>query len=144
VDVVQTLTLFYVIPIALWLALIGVLFRVWWTRRLEESLAYLVFLRQRRAFFTSLIVGLAALHVLYESVRISNGFGWISNVYMFEIGIGTSVAGGVLVFLFAWRLLWRGAPQRSLSTVLDLPEPLLYSLGVVDRTESGRDPRPED
>jgi pilus assembly protein TadC len=131
----DTLALFYVIPIALWLALVVILFRVWWSRKLEDSLAYLVFLRERKVLFVSLFASLAALHVAEESLQITNGFGWISDSMTLDIGLAGSVAGAVIIFLFGWLLL-RGASihvQRPI--VLDVPPQLAYSLGVLDRSE---------
>jgi hypothetical protein len=144
VNEAQNLALFYLIPIALWVALLLIVFRVWWSRKLEDSLAYLVYLRERRVLFVSLIVGLAFLHMANEAVKIANGFGWIGDYATLGVGIVVSVAGTLIVFLFAWFLLWRGPSQVPRPIVLDVPENLAYSLGVLDRAERerrGREPR---
>ncbi len=140
-DTAQYVALFYLVPIALLLALLAVLFRVWWSRKLEDSLAYLVFLRERKVLFISLLVGLATDHLVGQSARLANGFGWLSDYAMLGIGIVTSVVGALLVFLIAWLLLRGGADRRSQPVVLDVPEHLVYSLGVVDRAESLREKR---
>ena len=139
----QYLALFYLIPIALWLALLAVLFRVWWSRKLEDSLAYLVFLRERKVLFISLLVGLTAVHLFAESVRLANGLGWLNDFATLGIGLVTSVVGALIVFLFAWFLLRGSSGRRTQPVVLDVPEHLIYSLGVLDRAESDRERRTE-
>jgi hypothetical protein len=139
VNEAQDLALFYFVPIALWAALILILFRVWWSRKLEDSLAYLVYLRERKVLFVSLIVGLACLHVVNESVKVANGFGWVSGYATLGVGLVASIAGAAILFLFAWFLVWRGPARLPDPVVLDLPENLAYSLGVLDRAEKARD-----
>lgn len=140
-NVVQDLALFYVIPIALWIALLAILFRVWWSSKLEDSLAYLVYLRERKVLFVSLIGGLAVVHVINEFVKIANGFGWVGSYATAGVRIVASVAGSVIVFLFAWFLLWVGPARLPRPLVLDVPDHLTYSLGVLDRVEKERDNR---
>lgn len=127
--------LFYLIPIALWLALVVILFRVWWSRKLEDSLAYLVFLRQRKVLFVSLFASLAVLHVAEESLQLSNGFGRISSSTTVGIGVVGSVAGAIIIFVFGWILLRGASSQVARPIVLDVPPHLAYSLGVLDRAE---------
>lgn len=133
--------LFYIIPIALWLTLVVILFRVWWSRKLEDSLAYLVFLRRRKVLFVSLFASLAALHVAEESLLLANGLGWISTSMTLDVGLVGSVVGGVLIFSFGWLLLRGAASQVSRPIVVDVPAHLAYSLGVLDRSEHDKDQR---
>lgn len=138
----QDLAFFYLAPIALWLALLAILVRVWWSGKLEDSLAYLVFLRERKLLFVSLLVALTLLHVGVELVNIVSTFESIGGTAMLAFGLGTTTVGALIVFLFAWLLLRRPpkGPRRSL--VLDLPDHLAYSLGALDRAESGSGPSP--
>jgi hypothetical protein len=135
----QDVALFYVIPIALWIGLLLILIRVWWTSTLEDSLAYLVYLRERKALFITLLVGLAAVHMANESVKFANGFGWIGDSMTLAVGLAATFLGALILFLFAWFLLWRAPSQVQRPIVLDVPEHLAYSLGVLDRAERGRD-----
>ncbi len=139
-NTVQGLALFYAIPIALWLGLLAILFRVWWSHKLEDSLAYLVFLRERKVLFISLLAALTVLHVIVEFVNLVNGLGGLPDSFALGLGLVATIVGALIVFLFAWFLL-RGAagPHRS-PVVLDLPEHLAYSLGVLDRAESESSP----
>lgn len=131
----QALAFFYVIPIALWLALLGVLVRVWWSRRLEDSLAYLVFLRERKVLFISLLVALTVLHIVVEFVNLLNGLGGIAGPAVLGFGLVATTVGAVIVFLFAWFLLRGAATGARHPVVLDVPEHIAYSLGVLDRAE---------
>ncbi len=133
----EAIALFYLIPIALWLALLGVLFRVWWSHKLEDSLAYLVFLRERKVLFLSLLGALTVLHVTVEVVNIANVLGWLGGPAVIGFGLVATLLGSLIVFLFAWFLL--GAkPSNTKPMVFDGPEHLAYSLGIIDRAESGR------
>jgi hypothetical protein len=134
----QNLALFYLIPIALWLALVVILFRIWWSQKLEDSLAYLVFLRERKVLFMSLFIGLAVLHVAEESLLMTNAFGWISERTTEIIGLAGSVVGAVIIFLFGWLLLRGAASKVGRPVVLDVPPHLAYTLGVLDRSEQER------
>lgn len=138
VNEAQQLAVYYVIPIALWLTLLAILFRVWWSRKLEDSLAYLVFLRERKVLFVSLIALMAVIHLSNESIKIATGIGWIGGPVALEAGLTASVAGALTLFFFAWSLL-RGAAKRvARPIVLDIPPHLAYSLGVLDRAEQER------
>jgi Mn2+/Fe2+ NRAMP family transporter len=137
----DSLALFYVIPIILWLVLVVILFRVWWSRKLEDSLAYLVFLRQRKVLFVTLFASLAALHVAEDSLQITNGFGWISDTMTVDIGVAGAVVGGIIIFLFGWLLLRGAATHVQRPIVLDVPAHLAYSLGVLDRSEQEQSER---
>ena len=134
----QSLTLFYLIPIVLWLCLLLIVCWIWWTKRLEDSLAYLVYLRERKVLFVSLLAALAALRVVTAVINIASGFGYVSAAALLEIGVVASIIGGVIVFAFAWLLLWRGPRQTPAPLVLDVPQHLAYSLGALDRAESHR------
>jgi len=138
-DALQDLALFYIIPIALWLTLLLIVCWIWWTRKLADSLAYLVYLRERKVLFVSLIAGLACLRVAAGLVNLVSGFGWVSSFAVLITGVVASVTGGVIVFLFGWLLLWRGPTRLPQPLVLDLPAHLTYSLGVLDRAETKRD-----
>ncbi len=134
----QSLTLFYLIPIVLWLCLLLIVCWIWWTKRLEDSLAYLVYLRERKVLFVSLLAALAALRVVTAVINIASGFGYVSAAALLEIGVVASIIGGVIVFAFAWLLLWRGPRRTPAPLVLDVPQHLAYSLGALDRAESHR------
>ncbi len=134
----QSLTLFYLIPIVLWLCLLLIVCWIWWTKRLEDSLAYLVYLRERKVLFVSLLAALAALRVVTAVLNIASGFGYVSAAALLESGVVASIIGGVIVFFFAWLLLWRGPRQTPAPLVLDVPQHLTYSLGALDRAESHR------
>ncbi|HTT14631.1 MAG TPA: hypothetical protein VMG81_02475 [Thermoplasmata archaeon] len=135
----QDLALFYLIPIALWLTLLLIVCWIWWTKRLEDSLAYLVYLRERKVRFVSLIGALALTRIVAAVVNLASGIGWVSGLAVLVTGIVASVLGGILVFLFGWLLLWRGPAAVPHPLVLDVPEHLAYSLGVVDRTDRETD-----
>jgi hypothetical protein len=135
----QDVALFYVIPIALWVGLLLILFRVWWMSTLEDSLAYLVYLRERKALFITLLVGLAAVHMTNESVKFANGFGWVGASATLAVGLAATFLGALILFLFAWFLLWRAPSEIRRPIVLDVPEHLAYSLGVLDRAERERE-----
>ena len=139
----QAIALFYLIPIALWLALLGILFRVWWSHKLEDGLAYLVFLRERKVLFVSLLAGLTVLHVIVEVVNIGYVLGWFAGLSVLTFGLTASVVGSVLVFLFGWVLLRGAGPKTAHPTVLDGPEHLAYTLGLVDRAEAAKWSRQE-
>ena len=134
-DQAQALALFYVIPIALWVAVLVILLQVWLTRKLEDSLAYLVYLRERKVLFVSLLVALAGTRAISAVIKVANGFGWVDNNAALWAGIVTSVVGAAIVFVFAWFLLWKGPSRLPSPLVLDMPEQLAYSLGVLDRAE---------
>jgi hypothetical protein len=135
-DGLQELALFYLIPVALWLTLLLIVCWIWWTRKLADSLAYLVYLRERKVLFVSLIAGLASLRVAAGLVNLVSGFGWVSAFAVLVTGVVASIAGAVIVFLFGWLLLWRGPSRLPRPLVLDLPDHLTYSLGVLDRAET--------
>ena len=137
-DQTQAITLFYVIPIALWVAVVVILLQVWLSRKLETSLAYLVYLRERKVLFISLLVALAGTRAASAVVRVANGFGWVGNGAELWTGIAMSILGAVIVLLFAWFLLWKGASRLPQPMVLDVPDSLTYSLGVLDRAERER------
>jgi hypothetical protein len=132
----QNLTLFYLIPIALWLTVLLIVCWIWWSKRLEDSLAYLVYLRQRKVLFVSMLAALAADRVVAGVINLASGFGYISATGVLEAGIVASIIGGVIVFLFGYLLLWRGPSRVPSPLVLDLPAHLAYSLGALDRAES--------
>lgn len=134
-DQTQLLTLFYIIPIALWVVVLLILLQVWLTRKLEDSLAYLVYLRERKVLFVSLLVGLAGTRAISAAVKVANGFGWVDNTVELWVGIIASIVGALIVFFFAWFLLWKGPSRLPRPLVLDVPEHLTYSLGVLDRAE---------
>jgi len=135
VNEAEVLAFFYLIPVALWLTILAILLQVWWGGKLEDSLAYLVFLRERKVLFVSLIAGMAAVHLVNESVKILYGVGGISESTTLTVGLMASLAGAALVFLFAWFLL-RGAQTKvARPIVLDVPPHMVYSLGVLDRAE---------
>lgn len=138
-DSAQAFALFYVVPIALWFALLAVLFRVWWSHKLEDSLAFLVFLRERKVLFVSLLISLTVVHIGSLFVRLANGFGWVDDWVALGFGLIASVVGSLIVFLFAWFLLRVGSPGSRAPVVLDLPEHLAYSLGVLDRAEKNEE-----
>ena len=139
----QAIALFYLIPIALWLALLGILFRVWWSHTLEDGLAYLVFLRERKVLFVSLLAGLTILHVIVEVVNIGFVLGWFAGLSVLTFGLAASVIGSVLVFLFGWVLLRGAGPTSPRPAVLDGPEHLAYTVGLVDRAEAAQASRRE-
>ncbi len=138
----EALALVYFVPILFWFAVIGLLFRIWWSRRLEDSLAYLVFLRERKVLFVSLILGLAALHVTNSLVKMFNGFGWVSDYDALGIGMVVAVAGSVIVFLFGWTILRVPASGPDHPLTVDGPAHFLYAAGVVDRVEHDADRGP--
>jgi hypothetical protein len=140
-DALQDLALFYVVPIALWLTLLLIVCWVWWTRKLEDSLAYLVYLRERKVLFVSLIAGLACLRVAAALVNLMSGFGWVNGLGVLVTGVAASIIGALIVFLFGWLLLWRGPSRLPQPLVLDIPNHLTYSLGVLDRSETKGDRR---
>jgi hypothetical protein len=131
----EDLTLFYLVPIALWLTLLVIVCWIWWAKKLEDSLAYLVYLRERKVQFVSLIVGLACLRVVAALVNLVSGFGWVSSFDVLVTGVAASIIGGTIVFLFGWLLLWRGPSRQTQPLVLDVPAHLAYSLGALDRAE---------
>jgi hypothetical protein len=138
VNELQELALFNLIPIALWLTLLFLVCWIWWSKRLQDSLAYLVYLRERKVLFVSMLAGLAALRVVGAIVSLASGFGYVSSGQLLLTGLVGSVIGGVIVFLFGWLLLWRGPAHTPAPLVLDVPEHLTYSLGALDRAESER------
>ncbi len=138
----QDLAFFYLVPIALWFALLAILVRVWWSGKLEDSLAYLVFLRERKLLFVSLLVALTVLHIGVEFVNFASTFNSIGGTAVLAFGIGATTVGALIVFLFAWLLLRRPPPGPRRSLVLDLPDNIAYSLGALDRAESGSEPPP--
>jgi hypothetical protein len=138
-NAVQSLALFYIVPVALWLVVLLILLRVWLTGRLQDSLAYLVYLRERKTLFVSLLVALAGTRVVTAIFNIATGLGWMTSTPGVEaVGVLSAIVGAVLVLLFAWFLLWRGPSRTSKAVVLDVPEELAYSLGVLDRAERAR------
>ncbi len=138
----QEVALLNIVATALWLAVLLILLKVWLTRRLEDSLAYLVYLRERKVLFVSLLGTLAALRVVTALLNVASGLGWsIRSSTVSTVGLGASLVGAVLVFLFAWLILWKGPSRVRPSVVLDVPEHFSYSLGVVDRAESQREGR---
>jgi Na+/H+-translocating membrane pyrophosphatase len=97
-----------------------------------------VCLRECKVLFVSLMASMAIIHVVNESVKIMNGVGGISTSVTLEVCLGVSVAGAILIYLFASFML-KGATRRvSRPIVLDVPAHLAYSLGVLDRTEEAR------
>jgi ABC-type nickel/cobalt efflux system permease component RcnA len=139
VNAVQNLALFYVIPVALWLVVLLILLRVWLTGRLQDSLAYLVYLRERKALFISLLVALACTRAVTAAFNIAMGLGWVVGSTTAEaVAVLSAIVGAILVLLFAWFLLWRGPTRKSRTLVLDVPDHLMYSLGVLDEAERSR------
>jgi hypothetical protein len=135
-DAVQNVALFYVVPVVLWIVVVLLLLRVWLTGRLQDSLAYLVYMRERKTLFISLLLALAGTRVLTAIFNIATGLGWMASSPNVEaVGVLGAVVGAVLVLLFAYFLLWRGPSQTSATVVLDVPEQMAYSLGVLDRAE---------
>jgi hypothetical protein len=134
-DALQDLALFYIVPIALWITLLLIVCWVWWSRKLEDSLAYLVYLRERKVQFVSLIAGLACLRVAAALINLASGFGWVDSAAVLVTGVVASILGAAIVFLFGWLLLWRGPSRLPQPLVLDLPPHLTYSLGALDRAE---------
>jgi hypothetical protein len=143
-DAAQNVALFYVVPVVLWIVVVLLLLRVWLTGRLQDSLAYLVYLRQRKTLFISLLLALAGTRVLTAIFNIATGLGWMASSPNVEaVGVLSAIVGAVLVLLFAYFLLWRGPSRTSATMVLDVPEQMAYSLGVLDRAErSQRGERP--
>lgn len=137
-DALQTLALFNLVPIALWLTLLLIVCWIWWTKRLQDSLAYLVYLRERKVLFVSMLGALAVLRVVGAVISLASGFGYVSSTELLLTGVVGSILGGVVVFLFGWLLLWRGPARTATPLVLDVPEHLTYSLGALDRAESER------
>jgi hypothetical protein len=141
VNGLQDLALFYLIPIALWLTVLLVVCWIWWTKRLEDSLAYLLYLRERKLLFVSLLAALASTRVAAALVNLASGFGLVSATAVLVTGIVASIVGGSIVFLFGWQLLWRGPTSLPSPLVLDLPDHVTYSIGAVDRAEADRERR---
>jgi hypothetical protein len=143
VDAVQNLALFYIIPVALWLLVLLILLRVWLTGRLQDSLAYLVYVRERKSLFISLLVALAGTRAITAAFNIAAGLGWMAgSVNVEAVGVLSAIAGSVIVLLFAWFLLWRGPSRAPQALVLDVPEHLMYSLGALDLAEQSQHREP--
>jgi hypothetical protein len=138
-DAVQNLALFYIIPVALWLVVLLILLRVWLTGRLQDSLAYLVYVRERKSLFISLLAALACTRAITAAFNIAVGLGWMAGSANVEaVGVLSAIAGSVIVLLFAWFLLLRGPSRVPKALVLDVPEHLMYSLGALDLAEQSQ------
>ncbi len=137
----QEVALFYAIPIAFWLTLLFILFRTWLSNRLEESLAYLVYVRERRFLFLFMIGGVAVTQIVNALNRLVSAFLGLGGPGVLGVSITAEAIGGLLVARIGWMLLVQ-APQRvGRETVVDVPEPMAYALGVVDRADRRDPPR---
>jgi hypothetical protein len=141
VDPAQEVALFYALPIALWLSLLLILLRTWTAHRLEESLAYLIYIRERKLRFVLLFAGVALTQIVNATNRLLSIFLGLSGPGIVAVSITAEAAGGLLVALIGWNLLWQAPRQIGRETVLDVSEPMAYALGVVDRAERGDEVR---
>ncbi len=109
--------------------------QVWGAGELRDSLAYIVYLDERRTRFATLFTVMLVGYVFTGVVSVVGSMDLLRNTLVVTLRAASFGIGSVGLLLI---LLWGFRPRRATvreQTVLDAPESRLYALGLVDRSE---------
>ncbi len=109
--------------------------QVWGAGELRDSLAYIVYLNERRTRFAALFTLMLVGYVFTGVVSVIGTMDLLRTTFVVTLRAASFVSGSVGLLLI---LVWGFRPHRATvgeRTVLDAPESRLYALGLVDRSE---------
>lgn len=109
--------------------------QVWGAGELRDSLAYIVYLNERRTRFAALFTLVLVGYVLTGVVSVIGTMDLLRTTFVVTLRAVSFVTASVGLLLI---LVWGFRPRRATvgeRTVLDAPESRLYALGLVDRSE---------
>jgi hypothetical protein len=124
-----TLGILYVLPLVIWVIFLGIVWRVFASGSLEDSLAYLVILRSRRNRFVGFLALLAVSQIVKDSVQVVWGLGSASDPLMLAVSIVCNVVSALALVGLAWTLLTRGSLTPMEDRVLSNTAEALYAIG---------------
>ncbi len=109
--------------------------QVWGAGELRDSLAYIVYLNERRTRFAALFTLVLVGYVLTGVVSVIGTMDLLRTTFVVTLLAASFVTASVgLLLLLVWGFRPRRATVRE-RTVLDASESRLYALGLVDRSE---------